>query len=301
MRIPTTVQAGDVLVLFMATNSLAGTLGNPTGWTILQSKNGTATRGRAWTKRATASDANALLTVTSSTTIKDTMSIAAYRSTGSDPSVTASAQTPGTTATTTHTSPTVAVAQSGSWLVNSWTEKSSTTQTWTKPTNSTTRANPAATGSGKVSTLVADSNGPVATGTAAGRVARTSASGGGTQLFSVAIGPGTVTANRAPVASFTSDCTLMKCTFDAAGSSDPDDDSLTYSWNFGDGTTGTGVTSSRTYTAAGERTVTLTVNDGNDDRTDHPLGEPDDPPTGPRTHRARSGDATNGHAEDQQR
>ena len=190
------------------------------------------------------------------------MSVAAYRSTGSDPAVTASAQTPGTTATTTHTSPSVAVARAGSWLVNSWTEKSSTIQTWTKPANSTTRANPAATGSGKVSSLVADSNGPVATGTAAGRVARTSASGGGTQLLSVVIAPGTVTANRAPVASFTSDCTLMRCTFDAAGSSDPDDNPLTYAWNFGDGTTGTGVTSSRTYTAAGARTVTLTVNDG---------------------------------------
>ena len=32
--------------------------------------------------------------------------------------------------------------KAGSWLVNSWTEKSSTTQTWTKPTNATTRAQP---------------------------------------------------------------------------------------------------------------------------------------------------------------
>ena len=64
------------------------------------------------------------------------------------------------------------------------------------------------------------------------------------------------------MASFTSDCTLMTCSFDAAGSSDPDNDPLTYAWNFGDGTTGTGVTTSRTYTAAGARTVTLTVNDG---------------------------------------
>ena len=190
------------------------------------------------------------------------MAVAAYRSTGTDASVTASAQTPGTTATTTHTSPSVAVAQTGSWLVNSWSEKSSTTQTWTKPTNSTTRATPAATGSGKVSSLMADSNGPVGTGSAAGRVARTSASGGGTQLFSVVIAPGTVTANRAPVASFSSECTLMRCSFDAKDSSDADDDPLTYAWDFGDGTTGTGVTASRTYTTAGARTVTLTVDDG---------------------------------------
>ena len=82
MRIPATVQAGDRLVLFMTVNSLTGTLGSPAGWTLLQGKDGTATRGRAWTKQATATDANALVTVTSTTAIKDTMSVAAYRSTG---------------------------------------------------------------------------------------------------------------------------------------------------------------------------------------------------------------------------
>ncbi len=262
VRIPTTVRVGDTLVLFMTTNSLSGTLGSPTGWTQLQANNGTATRGRAWTKQATATDANALVTVTSTTTIKDTMSVSAYRSTGGNPSVTASAQTSGTTSTTNHTSPSVSVAQPGSWLVNSWSEKSSTTQTWTPPAGSTSRAVPAATGSGKVSSLMADSNGPVATGTATGRLARTSTAGGGTQLFSVVITPGTATPNRAPVASFTSDCTLMTCSFDAVGSSDADNDPLTYAWDFGDGTSGTGVTTSRTFTAEGARTVTLTVDDG---------------------------------------
>ena len=59
MRIPATVQAGDTLVLFLTTNSLSGTLGSPTGWTLLQSRDGTSTRGRAWTKQAVAADANA--------------------------------------------------------------------------------------------------------------------------------------------------------------------------------------------------------------------------------------------------
>ena len=171
VQIPANVQAGDTLVLFLTVNSLSGTLGNPAGWTLLQSKNGTATRGRAWTKRATA-DRRRTPTSPSprSATLKDTMSVAAYRSTGGNSSVTASAQTAGTTTTTTsHTSPSVAVAQAGSWLVNSWTEKSSTDpdldQAHQQPPPART---PAATGSGKVSSLMADSNGAVATGTAAG-------------------------------------------------------------------------------------------------------------------------------------
>ena len=85
VRIPATVQAGDALVLYMTTNSLSGTLGNPSGWTLLQTQERQRHPRPAWTKRAIAADANANVTVTSSATIKYTMSVAAYRSTGSDP------------------------------------------------------------------------------------------------------------------------------------------------------------------------------------------------------------------------
>ena len=51
-------------------------------------------------------------------------------------------------------------------------------------------------------------------------------------------------------------------TFDGSASSDPEADSLTYAWDFGDSSSGTGVMPSHSYAVAGVYTVCLTVNDG---------------------------------------
>ena len=50
--------------------------------------------------------------------------------------------------------------------------------------------------------------------------------------------------------------------FDGGGSSDPDNDQLTYSWNFGDGSSGSGVNATHVYDSDGTFDVTLTVSDG---------------------------------------
>ena len=55
--------------------------------------------------------------------------------------------------------------------------------------------------------------------------------------------------------------------FDGSGSSDPDGDSLTYRWDFGDETTATGASPTHSYPAAGIYNVCLVVNDGIVDST----------------------------------
>jgi PKD repeat protein len=50
-------------------------------------------------------------------------------------------------------------------------------------------------------------------------------------------------------------------TLDGSASSDPDGDALTYAWDFGDGTTGTGAKPVHTYADNGNFVVTLTVTD----------------------------------------
>lgn len=72
-------------------------------------------------------------------------------------------------------------------------------------------------------------------------------------------------ANRAPVANAGgpySGISGQAVTFSSTGSSDPDGDQLSFSWNFGDNTTGTGASPTHTYAAPGTYVVALTVSDG---------------------------------------
>jgi subtilisin family serine protease len=69
--------------------------------------------------------------------------------------------------------------------------------------------------------------------------------------------------NQPPTATFTSSCSALTCTFNASGSNDPDGSIATYAWTFGDGTSGSGVSTSRAYATGGTYAVTLTVTDDN--------------------------------------
>ncbi|MFN9738739.1 MAG: S8 family serine peptidase [Pseudomonadota bacterium] len=71
---------------------------------------------------------------------------------------------------------------------------------------------------------------------------------------------GTAPVDNPPTANFTFSCTALACSFNGSGSTD-DNGISSYSWTFGDGTTGSGATPSKTYAAAGTYSVVLTVRD----------------------------------------
>lgn len=75
--------------------------------------------------------------------------------------------------------------------------------------------------------------------------------------------------NQPPVASATisplEGYVPFDVTFDAGSSSDPDGDSLTYFWDFGDGETSTDAVITKSFSQAGTFSVSLTVNDGQSD------------------------------------
>jgi len=69
------------------------------------------------------------------------------------------------------------------------------------------------------------------------------------------------TANSPPVASFSYTADNLTVSFDASGSTDPDGTIVAYSWDFGDGGTGSSVNVVHTYPSEGTYLVTLVVTD----------------------------------------
>jgi PKD repeat protein len=82
--------------------------------------------------------------------------------------------------------------------------------------------------------------------------------------------------NAAPTAAFTINCSGLSCAFVGAGSNDTDGTVVSYGWDFGDGTSGSGENVSHSYGGAGSYTVSLTVADnggatGSDSKTFNPM------------------------------
>ena len=133
------------MVLFMSTNSRAGTISNPSGWRLLQARN-TATKARVWTKRAVAGDASKVLSVRTTKKVKGTLSISAYRSSAGVSAITATAATTANAAAKT--------SQAGSWLVNLYAGKSDKPAAFTQATGTARRTSASTAGRGQLAAMV---------------------------------------------------------------------------------------------------------------------------------------------------
>ncbi|WP_281388900.1 PKD domain-containing protein [Kribbella qitaiheensis] len=179
--VPSTVQAGDVLVLFATLNLTTATVTGPTGvtgWTSIVNVVSGSQRTMAWSKIASASDAGQAVRLTFDTYAKVSLQLTGY----GGASLGTVGQRSDTTAVTAHVTPTANVSAAGSWLLSYWADKSSTTTNWTSPAGSVDRDERIGSGSGLIASLVADSGAPVPTGSAGGLTATTNAASRATMI-----------------------------------------------------------------------------------------------------------------------
>jgi large repetitive protein len=265
VTIPASVRESDGMLLFVTSNkALASVTTDPAGWTREGTRlASTDTETILYSKIATASDAGRNAAVAFSATTKSTITLLAYDGTAADP-VAEFASAAETVNRTTHTTPSVSVTNAGSWVVSYWADKSASLTTgWTTPTGQTQRSIALGTGAGRITSLATDRNAPSATGTSAGVAATAAVSTAKATMWSVVLEPDPTSApNVEPVASFTTSCPQATCTVDASGSTDTAPGTVaSYAWDFGDGTTGTGVTATHTYASGGSKTISLVVTD----------------------------------------
>lgn len=169
-NVPGGVQAGDQLVL-VGSYQDGGTVADPAGWTRVASEAQRGMSSVVWTRTATAADAGTAVTTPASARLKYALVVTAYD--GVDTTAPIAAVAAATArGTTQHRSP-VAQAPAGAWVLQAWTDKSSSTTDWTAPAATTVRQEVIGSGSGRITGLVADSGGPVPAGQVGGQVATT--------------------------------------------------------------------------------------------------------------------------------
>lgn len=186
VTVPSSVQAGDLLVLFFAANSSTVTHTPPTGWQSVQQADVSGMRGRAWVRTATASDAGSVVTVRNSAIVKADLTVAAYRGVSA---VDVSAVAVDATSRTQHVAPSVTPTRAGGWLVAYWADKSDTNTNHSLPAALTRRRTATGTSGGHITATVADlgavtGTAPTGTFTATGTSSSTKA-----VMFTIALRP----------------------------------------------------------------------------------------------------------------
>ena len=257
--VPAAVQPGDQLVLIITANANT-TASTPAGWTLLGTRADGTPDMTSWVFTSTAVAGTAGSTVTSTLGAAGTKSsrvLMAYSNSQVPTVIASSVMGASSTALAT---PAVPVANTGSAVINYWSDKSASNTGWAQPATVVERATSIGTATGHITAEAADAIVTAASwpgATANSTVAGTKGIGWSIVMPAIAAPP----PNVAPTASFTSSCSSLTCSFDATASSDSDGTIASYAWNFGDTLVGTGVTTSHTFAADGTYNVSLTVTD----------------------------------------
>ena len=263
VTVPNSAAAGNTALLFLGRASTATWTGptGVTGWTQVGSYTSGTLVTTVWTKTLVAGDVGATVGFANSAYGHASEDLVVYSGVDTTSPIAAATQS-GDVTSSSHLTPT-ATAGTGDYAVSYWSDRSTAPRTWTAPVGASVRNASTDTGNPTFQALITDSNGAVPAGSYGGLTATTDANTDRAAMWTIILNVASgAPANNPPAAAFTSNCTGLSCSFNGMGSSDSDGTIASYAWNFGDTTTGSGVTpAAHVYGGNGTYSVTLTVTD----------------------------------------
>jgi PKD repeat protein len=189
VTVPSSVQAGDALILVVTSNSETSNPVAPAGWTTVGTVVDDTMLSRVFERVATAGDAGSNVRIDQSGAYKMSIALLAYSGTSTSDPIAAAASAVEPAVSATHVTPVVNNTTTGAWLVSYWADKSSGTTDWTAPAGQTVREESIGTGGGRITALVTDSGGPVATGNQGGLAATADSTNGKATMWSFLLRP----------------------------------------------------------------------------------------------------------------
>ncbi|MDQ6686095.1 MAG: PKD domain-containing protein [Actinomycetota bacterium] len=190
VKVPSSVQPGDLMLLAATINSAKTTLTPPPGWTQVRAIKQLDTQGVLWSRTATGSDPGSTVSFQTSTVAKSDLTLAAYRSTNGAPQIVDSAIGFDTTSATTHQSPQVNAPSEGTWLVSYFGREAATTTGWSSVAAQTTRISTLGLGAANIASILSDSAGSVPAGPEGRLVGTLAESSANVISWSVLLGTG---------------------------------------------------------------------------------------------------------------
>lgn len=186
VTMPPGIAVGDQLVLTMTYNSATVTAVDPPGWARATQAQANGLTTVVWTRMAPAGASGSSVAVSTSAFVKSSLLLGAYRGAAVPAGgVTLAAESVSTDA---HTTP-ADEARLGSWLVSVWTDKSSSTMSWTPPFGEPVRQTGAVAGTAHISWLMTDSGGGVVAGPTGGLSATASFATSSAAMLTVVLTP----------------------------------------------------------------------------------------------------------------
>jgi PKD repeat protein len=188
VTVPSSVAAGNALVLIGTVASDTAVVTPPAGWIAVEQVLDSQTQTFVWQRVATSTSAGSTASLQLDVQAKISLMVAAYAGTaGTTPVVAhAGAAEPGTTAA--HVTPTLSTAANGAWLLSYWADVTSSTTSWATPAGQSVRATLIGTGGGHPSAVLTDLGGPLTPGTVGGYTATADAASSKATMVTLVLG-----------------------------------------------------------------------------------------------------------------